>query len=380
MKIHNVCSLKNLPTSVRQIHFANWGMWGGRESAGQLIHINIIIPGFNQPINQLPSNITHLDFGEYYNREITTLPEALTVLRFGSSSQPQIKTLPPNLIELAAGKAHLPFLPDSLKHLKTHNEIPPLPPNLQTLRTRADEEGGYVINLPEHLPKNLKVLKVTTDGYIPSIKFPPYLTELKLCGAITGPLELPSTLTDLTFGEFELEQRLDLLPSSLTRVCFGAGFNQRIDNLPSSITRIKLRGVFNQPIDHLPSTLTHLLFIGSSRFDQPVDLLPRSPTHFIFYGDCIFNKLVDLLLRSLTHLTFGSNFNQPLNHLPPITHLSFAYGFTFSQSTGGLPTSIVSLRFGSSLRYPRPINLAILSSLIHFEYHSINGLSFNLTT
>ena len=130
------------------------------------------------------------------------------------------------------------------------------------------------------------------------------------------------------------------IPKNTKHLYFGNSFNQKVDMVPPSITCLGFGHNFNQSVDKLPTSITDLCF-GHS-FNQSVDMLPPSITHLGFGHN--FNQSVNMLPTSITHLGFGHNFNQKVDMLPP-TIITLGFGHNFNQSVNMLPPSIKHLHF-----------------------------------
>ena len=52
---------------------------------------------FNQPVKNLPQNITHLTFGYEFNQEVNNLPPNITHLTFDRCFDQEVNNLPPNI-------------------------------------------------------------------------------------------------------------------------------------------------------------------------------------------------------------------------------------------------------------------------------------------
>jgi hypothetical protein len=87
---------------------------------------------------------------------------------------------------------------------------------------------------------------------------------------------------------------------------------------------------------------------------------------------------------SLTHLTFGSHFNQPIDHLPPsLIHLTL--DFQFNQNVNNLPPALTHLKFSLAFRkeiaaYPSSLQVLELGHWQDFNFNffpdSIHTLQF----
>jgi hypothetical protein len=53
---------------------------------------------FNQPIDNLPNSITHLELGLRFNQSIDNLPNSITYLKLGSKFNKPINNLPNSII------------------------------------------------------------------------------------------------------------------------------------------------------------------------------------------------------------------------------------------------------------------------------------------
>jgi FNIP Repeat len=180
---------------------------------------------YNSDFAGLPSSVSHLHFGKFYNRPIINLPPSIKSIQFGSFFSAPFQ-LPQSVTHLTFGiffKDKITTLPLSLTHLTF--------------------QGPYGLPIIPILPPNLKFFS-------------------NLCGAIEPLINLPLNLEYLAISDS----------------------NQPLDFLPPRLTCIKLGRTFKQPLDNLPPSLTSLSFEKASKFKHPVNKLPPSVTHLTF-GD-----------------------------------------------------------------------------------------------
>jgi hypothetical protein len=86
---------------------------------------------------------------------------------------------------------------------------------------------------------------------------------------------------------------------------------------------------FDQPVDHLPKTLTSLTF--GDKFNQPVNDLPSG---FWF-------------TRNIAIIAFGNNFNQPLGSLPrTLTSLRLPEKHDCMIALNDLPSTLNNIIYG----------------------------------
>eukprot|EP01112_Ceratiomyxa_fruticulosa_P018082 TRINITY_DN5735_c0_g1_i2.p1 TRINITY_DN5735_c0_g1~~TRINITY_DN5735_c0_g1_i2.p1 ORF type:complete len:347 (-),score=39.08 TRINITY_DN5735_c0_g1_i2:25-1065(-) len=246
-------------------------------------HITHLIIGgnFNQDIgeNNLPS-LKYLTFANEYNRPIQNLPSNITNIQFGTNYNQPLRpnSLPPNLISLKFGfdfnhVVSEENLPSKLTHLHFSNSF----------------------NQPiQSLPKTLIVLKFGLRFNYPIPHNLPKLTHLTTGKNFQQDVSnLPPQITRLKLG-YRFNLNVDSLPVKLTHLEFGWYFDQAINKLPQSLIYLKLGNNFSQPIDFLPSNLIQLEF--GRRFDYPL-----IAHHF----------------TKLTRLILSKNYRHPTDDFPP---------------------------------------------------------------
>jgi hypothetical protein len=174
---------------------------------------------FNQPLDNLPSDITNLTLGYYFNRPIDNLPSSIINLTLGNSFNQRLDNLPSEIINLTL---------------------------------------GWYFNQPiDNLPSSIIVL---TLGF----HFNQRLDNL------------PSGIINLTLG-YCFNQNLDNLPHGIINLTLGETFNQCLDNLPSTINKITFESYgykncktkFNSEIKKIPTNLT---LVDLSRIQNKSDL------------------------------------------------------------------------------------------------------------
>jgi len=75
---------------------------------------------FNRPVDNLPSIVTHLDFGWHFNQSIDNLPSSITHLTFGPDFNRPVDNLPSSITHLTfCSNFNCPVdnLPSSITHL-----------------------------------------------------------------------------------------------------------------------------------------------------------------------------------------------------------------------------------------------------------------------
>ena len=76
-------------------------------------------------MDNLPSSLTHLTFGSYFNQKVNNLPSSLTHLTSGSHFNQIVDNLPSILTHLTFGSffnQKVNNLPSSLKEIKIHKQ------------------------------------------------------------------------------------------------------------------------------------------------------------------------------------------------------------------------------------------------------------------
>lgn len=164
----------------------------------------------------LRKDITHLQFGGFFNQRVDNLPQSLTHLTFGELFDVPVDHLPENL-------THLTF--------------------------------GYSFNQPVNkLPQRLTHLIFGYDFNQPIAQLPPHLLHLQFGFHFDHPLtNLPSSLQTLIFGD-GFNHPLHL-PPSLKHLTCGEGFDCPLEVLPSSLITLTLGGMYCHTIPNFPPTL-----------------------------------------------------------------------------------------------------------------------------
>ena len=173
---------------------------------------------FNSPVNNLPSNLTHIYFGDCFSQPVDSLPSKLTHLSFGFAFNKYVWNLPSNLIILIFG----------------------------------NNFNKPISNLPSQI------------------------THLILGYNFSQPVDnLPPKLTHLMFGR-EFNHPVSNLPIQLTHLIFGENFSQSVDYLPSSLIYLSFGAYFNYPVNNLPQNLKIIKFSEHSQYNFDLNCLPNS--------------------------------------------------------------------------------------------------------
>lgn len=272
---------------------------------------------FNQKIQFLPNNITHLKFGYRFNNFIC-LPDNLLFLEFGCNfNMPvdfnknnlkhiifgnkyniSIDIFPPNLTHLIFGclfNKPLINLPNSLKYLKlgkVFNEKIIFPSNLTHLF--MEEDFCDLLNLPEkleYLEIFLNNLNTNTEQLLKLTN----LTHLKIFGVKQENTQiiLPDSLKILSY--YETNGLPNILPQNLTHLILGFVYNQQIElnhnikyvklcgneslsvleNLPDSVEILHLGQYFQNQMSNLPNSVKKIIFDINGYYKHELNNLPK---------------------------------------------------------------------------------------------------------
>eukprot|EP01112_Ceratiomyxa_fruticulosa_P015098 TRINITY_DN43_c1_g2_i3.p1 TRINITY_DN43_c1_g2~~TRINITY_DN43_c1_g2_i3.p1 ORF type:complete len:447 (+),score=61.89 TRINITY_DN43_c1_g2_i3:169-1509(+) len=240
----------------------------------------ILSKKFNKKItHQLPSSISYLHFGTYYNQPLhfddntSILPDGLTHLTLSKKFNKQItQKLPSNLKHLRFGGEYVQplnledntsILPEGLTHLYfgfwfSYPVEGLLPQSLLYL------DLGHLFRYPiNDLPPNITFLKLSHSFTLPIEKFPPKLTELILNFCFTDHVpKLPHTLTRLEFGYCWNHPVDGLLPPNLKELVLGDHFDHPLEKLPSQLTSLTVGECFTHPLDKVPASVSHITIKG----------------------------------------------------------------------------------------------------------------------
>jgi hypothetical protein len=126
------------------------------------------------------------------------------------------------------------------------------------------------------------------------------------------------------------------LTKNLTTMVFNKEYNQPLTNLYPYLTHITFDEKFNQSINNLPISVDTILFVSNSQFNQPVDLSASRVKQITFGNN--FNQPIDKLSPELKILHLGTSFDHKIENLPP--KLEKLYLSEFRNNFGELPESL----------------------------------------
>ncbi len=275
---------------------------------------------FNQLIDRLPKNLTHLYLSRAFNQSIDKLPDNLLVLVIQGDFNQPINCLPYNLVKLTINSDTFNYpldnLPNSLKNLtligrEFNYPLDNLPEGLEYLDIEIPTHT-YIQNLPNSLI-GLKINSYTDSDSDFEIKNLPDSIQILNLNNLSDfeIINLPTNLISLKLGE-KFNSPIISYPTGLKHISYGSKFNQSVENLPDSLEFIEFGKKFNQPINRYPSNLKKIYF--NANFNKPIDNLPESLEE-IFIG-LKFNNSLDNLPDSLKVLEFYSRHNNKLNKIP----------------------------------------------------------------
>lgn len=200
---------------------------------------------FNQPIDEiqygLPKILTHVIFGHNFNYPVN-LHEGLILLIFGSKFNQPIDNLPSSLMHLefsCSFNQPINKLPTSLKFLRfieSFNQPINLPPGLThlTFDCRFDR--------PVILPDGLEYLCISNDDNSDTLD------------------NLPSSITELELGYY-IKSELNNLPNGIKKIKFfeSCQYDKELNCLPDSVEIIELDRHYSKPILNKPKNLIQLV-------------------------------------------------------------------------------------------------------------------------
>ena len=137
---------------------------------------------FNQKVDNLLQNITHIIFNRDFNQKVDNLPKNLTYLFFGNNFNQKVNNLPKNLFCLIFGNSFnqkINNLPKSLFHIdfgyKFTQNIYRIPKSINELSLYNNNE--YINNIPNHIIKiYIKYSNSNIDKKIENL--PPSIKEI----------------------------------------------------------------------------------------------------------------------------------------------------------------------------------------------------------
>ena len=172
--------LKDLPVDVKIIIFGKLSTFNQKVDnlPNNLTHLTFGST-FNQIVDNLPKNLTHLTFGHYFNQSVDNLPSSLTYLTLGMYFNQKIDNLPNNLTHLTIGHCFsqsIDKLPKSIRKLgfyscsKIRNNIPENIEKIKIIFYGDDAYNSTVKNIPSHI-KEIKINAKTKIHFLKKIPF-----------------------------------------------------------------------------------------------------------------------------------------------------------------------------------------------------------------
>lgn len=209
---------------------------------------------FNQPVENLPKCIKHVQFGHEFNSDISNIGEHIETLIF----------------EVSKFNYDLATFPKGLKYLKI--------------------AGDILISQIKDIPIGLEKLSIQYPGFNSKIMIEE--SNLKILNIISHSFDtelsnLPASLINLYIISSRFNQPVNNLPAGLKSLKINCrAFNQRLDNLPSGLKDLILEDldseIFNKPLNNLPQGLElldlHLGYQVSEQFKyiHTLEHLPNS--------------------------------------------------------------------------------------------------------
>jgi len=151
-------------------------------------------------------------------------------------------------------------------------------------------------------------------------KLPRSITHLHFDTEERESIEIPQTVTHLSFCAIFYDDMSGQIPNSVTHLSIADSFvKPKRGIIPNSVTHLYLEynemdNYYEFIYDIIPDSVTHLTFNNS--FDDSIDRgIPSTVTHLVFGK--YFNMSIDgNIPSSVIHVTFGKYFNQSINSLP----------------------------------------------------------------
>lgn len=280
---------------------------------------------YNNPIDNLPDNITDLEINYNFKRDINRYPEELKRIYYGTSFNSSIDNLPDTVTTIIFNYHYsvfnieikkLPLLLEEIYLSYRYNKSLDSMKNLQYLKKVTLCNFRYK-NL-NFLPDTVNFLRITDYNFNHYIEFPDNIEYLDLieCSKFNKPIKAPQKLKYLSLG-WKYNMRLDELPEGFLELIFNYNsvFNKSLDKLPSTTKKIIFGWYFNKSLNNLPN-IKHLEL--SVFFNQPLDFLPNSLKILKILNDEYTHPLYNLPTSIETfHI---SNFYKHMDTLPPNLH------------------------------------------------------------
>jgi hypothetical protein len=182
----------------------------------------------------------------------------------------------------------------------------------------------------------------------------------------------PDTLRIIKFGHsFDRDISNAEWPIELSVLIFGSRFDRDISNiiLPNSLQVLKFGDCFEFPVNNVNLKQVKTLILGRD-FNTEITINSMYVNKLVFGWE--YNR-IDQYPDSLRILSFGYNFNQIINKLPPLLNV-LIFGAMFNQDLThvDIPVSLNTITFGEY--YDQDI-----FNVIFHEIYIINDYSSKIT-
>lgn len=222
---------------------------------------------FNEYISKkLPSSITHLTFGYWFNRPIYELPISIKYLKFGSKFNQPIFQLPKSVKHIQFGyefNQSLKNLPVSITHLTV----------------------GWLFDKFMDIPSSISHL--TVDDHNINYRIPNTITHLKCCSTENIYIRVPSSVTHLTIDNYG--KIIGEIPDTVTHLTINKP-SYKTEQVPISVTHLTIKGKDDKHDKHdtIPDTVTHLT-IDTLKNVEFGKTIPNITVNGIFLGKGILS-------------------------------------------------------------------------------------------
>ena len=233
---------------------------------------------FNYPVNNLPTGLKTIIFGNKFNQPVDNLPAGLEQIVFGECFSHPVYNLPLSIKKItfadysisSAVECNLNNLPFSLEYLELGNgfntQINNYPPNLKFIKF------GHDFSQPiDNLPQSIKEIRFNCNNY--------YQDHCLDTECYNNIYYLDTTYYNNYYycGTTKFNQIINCLPESLEKIIFFSEFNSPIKSYNKNLKIIEFGKYYNQSIENLPDGL-EILLLGD-KFTQPINNLPNSLVH-----------------------------------------------------------------------------------------------------
>jgi hypothetical protein len=225
-------------------------------------------------VDNLNDTITHLSFGISFNKPVDT-QEILSTDNISGLKQSLSHSIATDCAhhKFTESKFIGCNLPSSITHLSFGYYFNQPVDTQEILST--DNISGLKQSLSHSIATDCAHHKFTESKFI-GCNLPSSITHLSFGKNFNQPIDnLNDAISHLSFGK-KFNHQIENLPDTITYLYLSECFNQPINKLPKELLNLILGSEFNQKIDALPNKIETIKFINNNNYNKKYEIIKKN--------------------------------------------------------------------------------------------------------